>query len=71
MARVEYLHQIRIVIPQGPLTHAETHEISTTIAAASSGGFILKAVAARQKDIGNQRDPHVVTEAVVLTFQKP
>lgn len=67
---VETLDQRRIIVPQGPLTLPETQLMADAIALSADDGYILVSVAARQKDIGSQRDPHVVTEAVVLTFQK-
>lgn len=70
-ALIEVLDQRRIVIPQGPLTRSATDEIANFVKLSADLGYALVAVAARQKDIGSQRDPNVVTEAVVLTFQKP
>lgn len=60
----------QITVPNGGLSTEQTRQVATFINDAAGDGFHLKSVAARQKDIGSQRDPHVVTEAVVLTFEK-
>lgn len=60
----------RFVIPQGRLDRAATEKVADAISLAADDGYLLVSVSARQKDIGNQRDPHIVTEAVVLHFER-
>lgn len=68
---VETKDERQITIPNGGLTDEQTVSVATFIKAAAADGYILKSVAARQRDTGTQRDPNVVTTAVVLTFKRP
>lgn len=67
---IEFKDERQITIPNTGLDEVSSARIAAFISEAIEVGYTFKSVACRQRDKGSQRDPLIVTTAVILTFHR-
>jgi hypothetical protein len=68
---IHVLDQRTVTIPNKTTETRELEKLADAINAAADDGYRLVGVVPIQREVGTQRDPETVTDAVKLVFRRP